>query len=161
LREIPEGRECRRRAFKLAVFQEGAAAGRFDTSQTKTDTPTLKFEMLDEIYFTGAYAPSPAETNVPYFKKGIINRIHYRIKAANPVTFTLRIYRDAIGNNYESNMSLLYESPALQTSDVDYDRTELVIPFLVGATGLYYALEWTGATGNVNGFIEVSGETPE
>jgi len=95
-------------------------------------------------------------------KSGIIKRIHFRIKPANAVTYTLRIWSDAKAGDYESNMNMLYESPSGRLSDEDYDIGELDIPFNLGAEGkIYYSLDWTGATGNVQGFIEVSGELYE
>lgn len=141
-----DGEWSKRVPFTFRKLKEVAGAGAFDTSQTKADTPTLYFDDL-----------------IPdTLKSGFINRLHFRIKAANPVTFTLRIWSAAIANDYESNMNMLYESMAVRVSDTDYEETELDIPFILADAGkLYYSLEWSGATGNVQGFIEASGETYE
>lgn len=141
------GRWTKRVAFKYSELQEAAAAAKFNTDQTKTDTPTLKLN----------------DVRVPdTLKSGIIKRIHYRINPANAVTYTLRIWAAAIDNDYESNLNLLYESPSGQVDDEDYDRSELSIPFVLAAEGdMYYSIDWSAASGNVQGFIEVSGETFE
>lgn len=133
-------------AFKLYRLKEAAAAGDFDTSQAKTDTPTLLLNT--------AVIPDTLKT-------GFINRVHYRLNFANAETYTLRIWGAAIANDYESNLQMLWESPPLQADDTDYDEAELNIPFVLAAEGeMYYSIEWTGACGNIQGFIEVSGRTP-
>jgi len=56
------------------------------------------------------------------------------------------------------NLALLYESPALQADDTDYDRAELTIPMNLLVPGaLYYSIDWSAAPGNTTGFIDVSG----
>jgi hypothetical protein len=90
---------------------------------------------------------------------GKINRIHYRLKPTNAVTYVLRIWRAARAGDYESNSVMLYESPPTQASDVDYDKGELEIPFVLSTPGtMYYSIEWSGAPGNTVGFIDVTGE---
>jgi hypothetical protein len=128
--------------FKL---DEDGTANYFETSQTKTDTPTL---LVD------------THRSHPTMKSGVIHRIHYRLNPTNAVTYTLRLWRRAVANNYANNISLLYESPPLQADDTDYDRAELMIPFECcdGPGILYFSIEWTGAPGVTLGFIDVSGE---
>jgi len=131
--------------FRMYRLDEAGALNLFETVQTKTDTPTLNFIATH-----------------PTMKSGRIHRIHYRLNPTNAVTFTLRIWRAAAANDYEANMDMLYESPALQADDTDYDRAELDIPFTLGWPGtIYYSIEWTGAPGNTLGFIEVTGEKVE
>jgi alpha-glucosidase (family GH31 glycosyl hydrolase) len=131
-----------RTVFLFRKLDEDGSGGYFATSQAKTDTPTLTF---DTIY------PSSIQ-------QGIIYRIHYRLKPTNAVTYILRLYEAAKAGDYESNMRLIWESPALQASDVDYDRAELMIPFwLSGLAGMNYAIEWSGAPGTTVGFIHVQG----
>jgi hypothetical protein len=56
---------------------------------------------------------------------------------------------------------MLYESPAAQVDDTDYDR-EVEIPFVLETPGsLWYSIDWTAAPGNTTGFIEASGEKEE
>lgn len=144
--KIRDGKTVVKHLFVYRVFQEAAGSGKFDTDQAKTDTPTLSFDVK-----------KPSD-----LKKGRINRVHYRIKSANSVTFTLRIWADAIAGDYESNMNMLYESPSAQASDEDYDRAEMDIPFMLKTAGtMYYSLDLSAASGNVQGFIEVSGEMYE
>ena len=141
-----DGRWTKKYPFKYSILQETAAAGVFDGDSAKTDIPTG--------YLT--------TKNPDTLKSGMINRIHFRIKAANTETYTLYIWQASEADNYKSNMNLLYESPSGRASDTDYDITELDIPFILAAEGkIYYSLNWSGASGNVQGFIEVSGETYE
>jgi hypothetical protein len=124
-------------------LDETGANGYFSTSQTKTTPPTL-------IVDSGRTHPK--------LKSGILKRIHYRLKPTNAVTYTLRIWKSVNANPYELNLHLLYESPSLQASDVDYDRSELEIPFWLWAPGsIYYSIEWSGAPGTTVGFIALSG----
>jgi len=141
-----DGRWTKKYPFKYSILQETAAAGIFDGDSAKTDIPT------------GYLTTKSPDT----LKSGMIKRIHYRIKAANSVTFTLYIWQAAKAADYDSNLNLLYESPSGQVSDTDYDRAEMDIPFILATEGtIYYSINWSGAPGNVNGFIEVSGETYE
>jgi hypothetical protein len=130
--------------FCYGKLDEAGVGDYFETSQTKTDTPTL---MLDAW-------------NHPTMTSGIIKRIHYRLNPTAAVTYILRLWRGSRAADYESNSLMLYESPALQADDTDYDRVaDLEIPFVLQAPGgIYYSIEWTGAPGNTTGFIDVTGE---
>jgi hypothetical protein len=142
-----DGRWTKKYPFVYRELKEVAAAGQFDTDQAKTDTPTLTFATY---------------RNPDTLKSGMINRIHYRLNFANAVTYQLRLWAAAIAADYESNLNMLYEGAAAQADDTDYDITELDIPFILAAEGLmYYSIDWTAACGNIQGFIEVSGETYE
>lgn len=142
-----EGVWSKRVAFILRRLKEAAAAGDFDTDQSKTDTPTLTLN---------------TEIVPDTLKWGFIKRVHYRLNPVNAVTYTLRLWSKAVAADYESNMNMLYETPAGRTDDEDYDDAELDIPFVLGAEGtMYYSIDWSGATGNIQGFIGVSGETSE
>lgn len=130
--------------FIFQKLDEAGAADYFETSQTKTDTPTL---LLD------GYMSHPT------MKAGFIKRIHYRLNPTAAVTFTLRLWAAVFANDYESNLFMLYESPTLQADDTDYDRAELDIPMILCTPGhLFFSIEWTGAPGNTSGFIAVSGD---
>lgn len=136
------GRWIKHTFFEAYKLDEDGTGNYFETSQSKTDTPTL----------TLVVEPS-------HIKTGKVNRIHYRLKPTAAVTFILRIWEEADAGDYESNLHLIYESPALQASDEDYDRSELDIPFKLDAVGqMFYSIEWTGAPGNTVGFILVTGE---
>ena len=134
-----------KRVFIYRKLDEDGTLNYFETDQAKIDTPTLLFNTL----------------NVPQsMVEGFINRIHYRLNPTNAVTFTLRIWEAAVANNYESNMNMLWESPALQADDTDYDIAELNIPFRLAWMGaMFYSIDWTGASGDTTGFIELSGES--
>jgi hypothetical protein len=130
--------------FTYHKLDEAGAADFFETSQVKTDTPTL----LVDTY-----------RSHPTMKTGLIHRIHYRLNPTAAVTYILRIWRAALADNYASNACMLYESAPLRADDIDYDVAELNIPFWLYTPGnLYYSIEWTGAPGNTTGFIEVTGE---
>jgi hypothetical protein len=134
--------------FNFAQLNEAGASAKFETNQNKTDTPTLA--LLDFRIMTGSVGAN--------LKAGLIHRIHFRLNPTNAVTYTLRIWQAAIAADYESNMNMLYESPAARADDTDYDVAELVIPFILANTGMiYYSVEWTGAPGITTGFLAVSG----
>lgn len=130
--------------FKAEKLDEAGAGNYFETSQSKITLPTLTLD---------CYPPD--------LRQGIVSRIHYRLKPTNAVTFTLRLWDIAVDGAtkpYEENLAMIYESPALQASDVDYDR-EVTIPFRLASKGtLYYSIEWSGASGNTQGFISIQGE---
>lgn len=138
-----DGKWIKGSIFVFDKLDEDGALNYFETSQTKTDTPTL----IVDTYQTH-----------PTMKTGLIHRIHYRLNPTNAVTFILRLWHFAMAADYTSNRCLLYESPPLQADDTDYDRAELIIPFYLYVPGwLWYSIEWTGAPGNTTGFISVSG----
>ena len=128
-------------------MDEDGALNIFETSQAKTIPPTLgllTFRSHDAM------------------RQAFINRIHYRLNPTNAATYTLRLWRASVANAYELNLSMLYESPAAQADDTDYDRGELNIPVFLSTLGLiYYSIEWSAAPGNTTGFIDVSGEKVE
>jgi hypothetical protein len=130
--------------FDYYQLDEAGAGDYFETNQIKTDQPTLYIN---------------TRRSHPTMRAGIINRIHYRLNPTNAVTYILRLWWGSVAPDYASNIRLLYESPALQADDTDYDRADLEIPFILCEPGLlYYSIEWTGAPGNTTGFIDVSGE---
>lgn len=133
--------------FILRKLDEDGSGGDFETSYAKTETPVKSLD-------TTKYPPTLIE--------GIIKRVHYRLNPTNAVTYTLRLYAGAQADNYASNLRLLYESPALQADDVDYDdglpNNPNGIPFRLATQGkIYFAIEWTGAPGTTSGFIQVEG----
>jgi hypothetical protein len=136
--------------FKFRKIQETAAAAKFNEHHTEATQPTLLLN--DDI--------DPSN-----IVEGTITRIHARIKDAAADTCILRIWRtntNGAVTPYALQMNKLYETVVL-ANDVEYDIINLSIPFRLAEAGkLYYGLEWTTAAapaGNVQGFIEVSGET--
>jgi hypothetical protein len=130
--------------FTFAHLDETGVLNVFETSQDKVTPPTLTVDNFAVSH--------------PTMKTGIILRIHYRLNPTAAVTYTLRLWRSTGVDPYELNLYLLYESPAAQADDTDYDR-EVRIPMTLWLPGvLYYSIEWTGAPGNTTGFIEVTGE---
>jgi len=130
--------------FRYVAYSEDGAVNTFETSQIKTDTPTLMLATFRR----------PLD-----LKSGKILRFHYRLNPTNAVTYTLRIYDSNIAADYESNLHQIYESPAARADDTEYDVLTLPIPFTLGVVGLmYYAIQWSAAPGVTAGFIEVSGE---
>lgn len=145
-----DGKWSEQVTFKLRKIQEAAAAAKFNEHHTEATQPTLILD--DDI----------DPTNI---LEGFIKRIHVRIKDAAGDTCILRIWREATDGAtapYELQQNKLYESVTLD-NDTEYDFTELDIPFKLKEAGkLYYGLEWTtGAApaGNVQGYLEISGET--
>jgi len=142
------GRWRKQGTFIFRALDEDGSGNIFNTSQIKTDAPTL---YLQTLRFPGK------------LYTGEINRIHYRLNPTNAATYILRIWSGTVAAApYALNMRLIYESPALQADDTDYDRAELTIPFVLSIRDqLFYSIEWTAAPGNTPGFIEVGGEINE
>lgn len=119
------------------------------TSKSVTDQPTAYFGNVDP----------------DTIKSGIIKRIHFRINNANAVTFILRLWQASIANDYESEMNLLWSSTDIIAQCVDddeYDVNGLDIPFKLTDRGkMYFSLEWSAASGNVQGYMQVSGDLKE
>ena len=141
---ILDGEWDKSKVFVYTIHQEAAAAwAEVTTSKAKTDTPVYNL-----------VAGEDAEN----LRNGKINRIHIRVNPTNAVTFIVRIFQRAEADDYNSNANMLWESPSL-TGDVDYDYAEFDIPFTLEIMGtMYFGVEWTGAAGNSQGFISVSGE---
>jgi hypothetical protein len=144
-----EGRWTKTCRFDFSEFQETAGSHtNFETSKAETDTPvgTLTTKNPDTL------------------KSGTILRIHIRLNWANAVTLTaLRIYQAAKAGDYESSLNKLYDSkadyPAGLTDNGEYE-IEANLPFILESEGsFYYAPEWSGACGNIQGYIQLSGET--
>jgi hypothetical protein len=142
-----DGKWIRKSIFLCQKLDEAGVGDYFEVDQDKVTVPTL----LLDTYRTH-----------PTMKSGKILRIHYRINPTNAVTFTLRLWStNLVVNPYELNLVMLYESPAAQVDDTDYDR-EVEIPFVLETPGsLWYSIDWTAAPGNTTGFIEASGEKEE
>jgi len=94
-------------------------------------------------------------------RRGVIKRIRYRLNYVNAETYTLRLWAASETGDYESALHLLWESPAAQADDTEYtlDATDFgEIPFILRRAGrIYFSVEWTGAPGNIQGFIRVDG----
>jgi len=134
--------------FFYGLKDEDGSAGYFATSQSKTDKPTV---------LMGA---DSSEHKLPVtLKAGVAYRIHYRLNPTNAVTYTLRFWSHALDPDYHSNMHMIYESPAAQADDVDYDDKERKDTFILYEGGkLYMSIEWTGAPGVTPGFITIEGK---
>lgn len=138
-----DGKWRKENVFDFYKLDEDGAANYFEDDQDKVTQPT---RLVDTFIAD------------PTMVKGIIKRIHYRFNPTNAVTYVLRLWRAAPVNPYELNLAMLYESPALQADDTDYDRAELTIPMNLLVPGeLYYSIDWSAAPGNTTGFIDVSG----
>jgi hypothetical protein len=136
--------------FRLYVVQEIAAAAKFNQQHTEATLPSLLVN--DDC--------DPANLT-----EGVIRRIHFRIKDAAGDSFILRLWRTEVDGStepYYLQMNKLFESDAVRLSDIEYDY-EVNLPFKLTAKGaLYYGLQWTtgvAPAGNVQGYIEVTGET--
>lgn len=135
--------------FEFGKLDETGADGAFVVDQDKVTPPTLQVDTY---------------ISHPTMKAGLIKRIHYRLNPTNAATYTLRLWQMTTANPYELNYVMLYESPALQADDTDYDRAELEIPFRLFLPGsLYYSIDWTAAPppGVTSGFISVTGDKIE
>lgn len=134
----------RKRIFRYGMLDEDGTGNNFETDQAKTDTPTL----------TLASFLDPA-----IISRGKINNYKYRLNPTNAVTFVARLWEGAYAANYASNFRMLYETPAAQVDDEDYDRAEMDIPFILDSSGnMYYSIDWSGAPGNTPGYMRISGE---
>ena len=108
-----------------------------------------------------AYA-IPAEDGAQKLTEGILKRVHFQFNWANAVTLTkVRIYRHTHADNYAQRVFKIWESPNSVgfADNTEYDYAELDVPFsLVVPETLYVTFEWSGACGNIQGFISVEGE---
>jgi hypothetical protein len=129
--------------FVFNKLDEDGALNVFETSQDKITPPTNRLDTF---------------ISHPTMKTGVIHRIHYRLNPTNAATYILRLWRAYPANPYELNLALLYESPAGQADDTDYDEAELIIPVSLAWPGeVPYSIEWTAAPGNTTGFIDATG----
>jgi len=142
---ILDGEWEKGKTFRYHQRLETAAAwAEVTTSYAKTDTPVQVLTAGDK--------------DCEKMREGIIKRIHVRLNPTNAVTYTLRIWRRAVSGDMFSNLYMLYESPSGLVDDTDYDFAELDIPFSLAVIGtIYFGVEWSGAAGDTNGFIDVSG----
>jgi len=136
------------REFHAYELQEAAGAHtNFTTSKSATDTPVGYFT-------TGTYPTG--------FREGRIFLIHIHLNWANAVTLeALRIYQHAAAGDYESSYHKRWDSivdyPAGLVDDDEYFIYCNIPFYLQTPTAIYYAPQWSGACGNIQGVIEVSG----
>jgi len=92
---------------------------------------------------------------------GILNRVHFQFNWANAVTLdAVRVFRHTSPSNYANRVFKIYETPAgvNHADDTEYDYTELEIPFrLVTTEKIYVNFDWSGAPGNIGGFVSLDG----
>lgn len=150
--ECGDGQWTKRVAFELKELQEAAAAHTgFSTSKAENDTPVA---YLDDVVIPDT------------LKTGKITRIRIRLNWANAVTLeALRFYKAAKDGDYESSSSKIYDTmadyPAGLVDDDEYN-IDLDIDFILGEEGkIYYAPQWSGACGNIQGYLIIEGETFE
>ena len=105
----------------------------------------------------------PAWIGADKLIEGILQRLHFQFDWANAVTLDkIRIYREAsAGDAYAIRMYKIYETPdgVNHADNTEYDYVDLNIPFrLANPEILYVSFEWSGACGNIQGFIGIEGE---
>lgn len=150
-RERKEGTWTTRKPFIARLLQETAGAWTdIATSYAETDTPAKYFSDVDP----------------DTLKAGIIHRVRLRLNWANAVNLEeVRIYSAAKAGDYESRMNLLWTSDDLVANvgdDDDLDDQNLNIDFRLETEGkILIACTWSGACGNIQGFVEISGELYE
>jgi len=144
-----DGNWTKKTTFRYAELQEAAAAHTgFTTSKAENDTPAYTLSVKDP----------------DNLKEGRLTRIHMRFNFANAVTLeAVRIYAGAKAGDYESSSQKLYDStkdyPAGLTDDDEYD-IEVDIDFKLLEEGkIYYGVQWSAASGNIQGYLVVEGET--
>ena len=138
------------KTFSFHAHQE--AAGAWATITTSKDADT-----------TPTYALPPID-GADKLVEGILKRLHFQFNWANAVTLDkVRIYRHAFaaGFPYAIRQFKIYETPdgVNHADDTEYDYTELDVPFkLRTPETLPISFQWSGAPGNIQGFIDISGE---
>ena len=104
----------------------------------------------------------PTKDGAEKLVEGILKRVHFHLAWANAVTLDkVRVYRHTHADNYMQRVYKIYETPdgVNHASGTEYDYTELDVPFtLVVPETIYVACEWSGACGNIQGFISIEGE---
>ena len=104
----------------------------------------------------------PVEDGAAKLIEGILKRVHFQFNWAGAVTLDkVRIYRHTFATPYLNRVFKIYETPdgTNHADDTEYDYTELDVPFkLVTPETIYVSFEWSGAAGDIQGFICVEGE---
>ena len=138
---------------KTFSFHAGqAVAGTWADVTTSKDADTVP-----------AYALPPID-GADKLVEGIFKRLHFQFNWANAVTLDkVRIYRHIhpAAEPYQIRTFKIYETPdgVNHADDTEYDYTELDVPFKLRTPEvLPISFEWSGACGNIQGFICVEGE---
>jgi len=143
-----DGNWTKRSLFALKELLEAAGSHTgFQTSKADTDTPV---SFLSTV------------VNPDTLIHGVITQIRIKLNWANAVTLeALRLWSDAQAGDYESNALKLFDSDEYITSlnnDEEY-VFNVYIPFILATAGkMFYAPQWSGACGNIQGHVTVKGE---
>ncbi len=147
---ILDGEFDKSKTFMMIALQETAGAwAAVTTSYAETDTPV---QVLT------------ANEDCENLREGEITQVKIRLNFANAVTYKVRIWRRASAGDYQSDSDLLWTSednlPANLADDVSYvDKLggEPIVFSLEEMGKMYFGVEWSGAPGNIQGYIQVSG----
>ena len=146
---ILDGEFDKSKTFMMIALQETAGAwATVTTSYAATDTPVQTLT---------------ANEDCENLREGVIRQVKIRLNFANAVTFKVRIWRRASAGDYQSDSDLLWTSEdnllADLADDVTYIDTDLHVAFSLEEAGkMYFGVEWSGAPGNIQGYIQVTGE---
>jgi len=104
----------------------------------------------------------PVEDGAAQLIEGKLERLHFHFNWANAVTLDkVRLYRHTMPNPFANRVFKIYETPdgVNHADDTEYDYTELGVSFKLNTPEtLYASFQWSGAPGNIQGFICVEGE---
>lgn len=151
---IKDGKWGTEGIFEAYELQEVAGANlTLSTDHAETDVPTRTLSTT-----TGLVIPKGVRT-------GRILKVKIRLNWAGAVNLEdVWIYQGTKTGDYESRMHRLFTSRDYLTPLVDDDEYEwdVDIPFRLEDRGSFYvALGWSGACGNIQGYIYICGITYE
>jgi len=136
------------KTFRLYGHQE--AAGTWGDVTTSKDT---------DAQATYAVAADYGSQNL---LAGKLNRVWFQFTTVNAVTLdAVRVYEDSRADNYDQRVFKIFETPSgvSHVNGQEYDYNNISKDFqLKTKEKMYVSFEWSGATGNIQGFIVLEGE---
>jgi len=143
-----DGNWTKRTLFVLKELLEAAGAHTgFQTSKADTDTPVSYFSTV---------------VNPDTLMHGVITEIRIKLNWAAAETLeAFRLWEDAQAGDYESNSLKIFDSDEYVANLTDDEEAvfHVYIPFILKTAGrMYYAPQWSGACGNIQGHATVKGE---
>jgi len=142
------GRWTEDEIFILKEFQEASGTkAEFTTSKAETDEPAY--------YFVDFVKPDT-------LRAGVITQIRVKLNWATgaSVLEALRLHEAAKAGDYESNSRKIWDSDEYVASLNDDEEYvfNVNIPFHLDTAGrMYFGLQWSAGSGNIQGHITVKG----
>ena len=147
------------------------ASNNFETDQPLGSTPSHYISLTIPGYYSGSGDPYPDITRF------LLTDISFYFNAqTNNVSYQLRLFEGANANDYANRADIVFETPAALSAATTptwarwgpngrivvggSTKQDGQLPRIVNLATpprLYYMIDWSGASGNVYGFIRVRG----